>query len=86
MTDPRFRSSSTRSATSESIYRFATAAFVGGSLRNDRGGQNILEPLALGVPVLHGPDVPNFHEEARLLAGAKAAVVVHDEGARWSAP
>jgi 3-deoxy-D-manno-octulosonic-acid transferase len=63
----------------ESIYRFATVAFVGGSLRNDRGGQNLLEPAALGVPVLYGPDVPNFLEEARLLAEAKASVVVRSE-------
>jgi 3-deoxy-D-manno-octulosonic-acid transferase len=63
----------------ESIYRFATAAFVGGSLMNDRGGQNMLEPLALGIPILHGPAVPNFQEEARLLAEADAAIVVRSE-------
>jgi 3-deoxy-D-manno-octulosonic-acid transferase len=63
----------------ESIYRFATVAFVGGSLQNDRGGQNLLEPVALRVPVLHGPNVPNFEEEARLLAEAQAAIVVRDE-------
>ncbi|HKE00327.1 MAG TPA: glycosyltransferase N-terminal domain-containing protein [Planctomycetota bacterium] len=63
----------------EEIYRFAAVAFVGGSLGNRRGGQNVLEPAALGVPVLHGPDVPSFAEEARILAGAGASEVVSSE-------
>ncbi|MBL8694126.1 MAG: hypothetical protein JNJ88_08535 [Planctomycetes bacterium] len=69
----------------ESVYRFATIAFVGGSLGNDRGGQNMLEPAALGVPVLHGPRVANFIEAAELLQSAGASMVVADEAALQAA-
>ena len=65
----------------EKVYRFASVAFVGGSLQNLRGGQNVLEPAALGVPVLHGPDVPTFADAAELLAAAGASEVVRDEAA-----
>jgi len=41
------------------LYGVARAAFVGGSLV-DLGGQNILEPIAWGVPTLHGPHMGNF--------------------------
>jgi 3-deoxy-D-manno-octulosonic-acid transferase len=41
------------------LYGLSEAAFVGGSLV-DRGGQNILEPIAWGVPTLHGPHMDNF--------------------------
>lgn len=69
----------------ESVYRFASVAFVGGSLGNDRGGQNMLEPAALGVPVLHGPRVANFVEAAELLRAAGASKVVDDEMALQTA-
>ena len=48
-------------------YRRAQVAYVGGGFRPEFGGQNILEPAALGVPVLYGPHMNNFQEEARLL-------------------
>lgn len=41
------------------FYGASDAAFVGGSLV-DLGGQNILEPVAWGVPTLHGPSMDNF--------------------------
>jgi 3-deoxy-D-manno-octulosonic-acid transferase len=41
------------------LYGISDAAFVGGSLL-DMGGQNILEPIAWGVPTLHGPFMGNF--------------------------
>jgi 3-deoxy-D-manno-octulosonic-acid transferase len=41
------------------LYGLAQAAFVGGSLV-DLGGQNILEPIAWGVPTMHGPYMDNF--------------------------
>ena len=52
------------------IYACATAAFVGGSLVS-RGGQNLLEPAAAGVPVLFGPhvDTVRFAAEALLASG-----------------
>jgi 3-deoxy-D-manno-octulosonic-acid transferase len=42
-----------------SLYGASDAAFVGGSLV-DTGGQNILEPIAWGVPTVHGPHMDNF--------------------------
>jgi 3-deoxy-D-manno-octulosonic-acid transferase len=41
------------------LYGVAQVAFVGGSLV-DTGGQNILEPIAWGVPTIHGPHMDNF--------------------------
>ena len=41
------------------LYGVSDAAFVGGSLV-DLGGQNILEPVAWGVPTMHGPHMDNF--------------------------
>jgi 3-deoxy-D-manno-octulosonic-acid transferase len=45
------------------VYRYATAAFVGGSLVPD-GGHNPIEPAAVGVPVCFGPYMSNFREIA----------------------
>lgn len=45
------------------VYRFATAAFVGGSLVPS-GGHNPIEPAAVGVPVCFGPYMSNFREIA----------------------
>jgi 3-deoxy-D-manno-octulosonic-acid transferase len=39
----------------------ADVAFVGGSLTK-RGGQNMIEPAALGVPVIVGPNTANFRD------------------------
>jgi 3-deoxy-D-manno-octulosonic-acid transferase len=64
----------------ERIYGLATLVFVGGSLV-EHGGQNMLEPAAQGVPVLYGPHVANFMQEAALLEGAGAALRVPDAGA-----
>jgi 3-deoxy-D-manno-octulosonic-acid transferase len=50
----------------------ADVAFVGGSLV-EVGGHNILEPAALGLPVLFGPHMFNFIEARRLLMEAGAA-------------
>lgn len=41
------------------LYGASDVAFVGGSLV-DLGGQNILEPLAWGVPTIHGQYMSNF--------------------------
>ncbi len=46
-----------------SLFRAATAVFMGGTLPR-RGGHNILEPAAFGVPVLAGPHMENFAEIA----------------------
>jgi 3-deoxy-D-manno-octulosonic-acid transferase len=42
------------------LYGASDVAFVGGSLV-PLGGQNILEPLAWGVPTIHGPHMSNFN-------------------------
>ena len=61
----------------EAVYALADVVFVGGSLA-DRGGQNVLEPAALGRPVLHGPNMVNFRQEAALLGRAGASRQVAD--------
>ena len=53
----------------------ADAAFVGGSLIK-RGGQNVLEPAALGKPVVFGPHMYNFAAISELLLQRDAAQVV----------
>jgi 3-deoxy-D-manno-octulosonic-acid transferase len=50
----------------------ADAAFVGGSLVR-RGGHNLLEPAALGLPVAFGPHVFNFAAIAGLLLERQGA-------------
>jgi 3-deoxy-D-manno-octulosonic-acid transferase len=62
------------------LYGIATLAFVGGSLIR-HGGQNLIEPAALGCPVLFGPHVENFREIADALLAAGAAVQVPDAAA-----
>ena len=52
-------------------------AFVGGSLV-PVGGHNVLEPAAIGRPVLFGPQMFNFTDAARLLLEAGAAVQIGD--------
>ena len=59
------------------FYAAADVAFVGGSLAPS-GGHNLLEPAALGVPILTGPNNSNSEEIARLLIARGAAEVVHD--------
>ena len=45
-------------------YGIATVAFVGKSL-TAQGGQNPVEPIAAGVPVIFGPNMENFARFAR---------------------
>ncbi|KAB2823521.1 lipid IV(A) 3-deoxy-D-manno-octulosonic acid transferase [Aliivibrio finisterrensis] len=46
----------------------ADACFIGGSLLGDKvGGHNVLEPAALGVPVIIGPSYFNFKDIVELL-------------------
>jgi 3-deoxy-D-manno-octulosonic-acid transferase len=59
------------------FYAAADVAFVGGSLA-EVGGHNLLEPAALGVPILTGPNTYNNPDIARLLIACGAAEVVHD--------
>ncbi|MBV8910690.1 MAG: lipid IV(A) 3-deoxy-D-manno-octulosonic acid transferase [Gammaproteobacteria bacterium] len=59
------------------FYAAADVAFVGGSLA-DVGGHNLLEPAALAVPILTGPNTYNNAEIAQLMVTRGAAEVVHD--------
>ncbi len=57
------------------MYRYATVAFVGGSLVST-GGHNPIEPAAAGVPVCFGPHMTNFREIASTFLENDAAVEV----------
>jgi 3-deoxy-D-manno-octulosonic-acid transferase len=59
------------------FYAAGDVAFVGGSLV-PIGGHNLLEPAALGMPILTGPHNSNSAEAARLLLGSGAALVVEN--------
>jgi 3-deoxy-D-manno-octulosonic-acid transferase len=62
------------------LYALADLAFVGGSLVAN-GGHNLLEPAALGKPVLAGPYLFNFLEIAAQLRQAGALREVADSEA-----
>ncbi|HAT8492968.1 TPA: lipid IV(A) 3-deoxy-D-manno-octulosonic acid transferase [Vibrio vulnificus] len=54
----------------------ADVCFMGGSLVGDKvGGHNVLEPAALGVPVITGPSCYNFKEITIALEQAKGIIV-----------
>lgn len=57
----------------------ADVAYVGGSM-GSRGGQNMIEPAAYGIPLCFGPNTRNFKDVTELLLHAKAAEIVRDEG------
>lgn len=59
------------------FYAAADVAFVGGSLA-PFGGQNVLEPAALGIPVVTGPHLYNFQEIAEKLRDAGALKIAAD--------
>ena len=62
------------------FYSAADVAFVGGSLV-PIGGHNMLEPAAVGVPVITGPSLENFTEisEALLKVGAMRKINSHQK-------
>lgn len=59
------------------MYACSDVAFVGGSLE-PLGGQNILEPCALGVPVVFGPHMFNFPDISRWTIKEGAGRMVQD--------
>jgi 3-deoxy-D-manno-octulosonic-acid transferase len=59
------------------LYAAADVAFVGGSLV-PKGGQNVLEPAAVAVPVIFGPHMFHFEEIAAMAIERGAARQVHD--------
>jgi 3-deoxy-D-manno-octulosonic-acid transferase len=60
------------------FYAASDIAFVGGSFV-PVGGHNLLEPAALGLPVLTGPHLFNFVAISDMLIRAKGATVVQDQ-------
>ncbi len=70
------------------FYTIAHAVFVGKSLCAPGGGQNMIEPIALGVPTVYGPYTANFrgvadvlleHGGARLVRSAdELAATIHE--------
>ena len=67
------------------LYGAADAAFIGGSLV-PKGGQNLMEAAAFGLPICHGPDMEDFPEATRRLGDLGAAAQVADAASlasRW---
>lgn len=62
------------------LFAASDVAFVGGSLV-PVGGHNILEPAALGVPVIFGPHMFNFTDIAATALASGAAVEIADASA-----
>jgi 3-deoxy-D-manno-octulosonic-acid transferase len=58
-------------------WALAHIGFVGGSF-GSRGGQNMIEPAGLGVPLCFGPQTENFRDVVQQMIQAEAAEVVHD--------
>lgn len=58
-------------------YRTADLVFIGGSLL-PLGGQNLIEPASLGVPVLMGPSTFNFADASAQAFSSGAAIQVRD--------
>jgi len=58
-------------------YAAADVAVIGGSFM-PRGGQNLIEACAAGVPVVLGPSMFNFAEATRLALAAGAALQAAD--------
>jgi 3-deoxy-D-manno-octulosonic-acid transferase len=65
-------------------YAAADVAFVGGSLL-DYGSQNLIEPCAVGTPVLIGPSTFNFADAAQEAVSCGAARTISDANALVSA-
>jgi 3-deoxy-D-manno-octulosonic-acid transferase len=59
----------------QSWYSIATIVFMGKSL-TARGGQNPVEPILAGKPVLFGPHMENFSTLARALVVKAGAIQV----------
>lgn len=59
------------------FYACADVAFVGGSLQSV-GGHNLLEPAAVGTPMVTGPHLHNFAEISRRLQKAGALEIAAD--------
>ena len=66
------------------FYEAASIVFIGKSL-TAIGGQNPIEPAALGKPVVFGPNMQNFKDITRLFLSKNAAMQVKDSATLESA-
>jgi 3-deoxy-D-manno-octulosonic-acid transferase len=60
------------------LYGFADVVFVGKSLAPNEGGQNMIEPCALGKAVICGPHTENFVPAMQVLRKGGAIAEVRD--------
>jgi 3-deoxy-D-manno-octulosonic-acid transferase len=60
------------------VYSVADVVIVGGGFAK-LGGQNIIQPLALGKPVLHGVNMQNFKDVAAIAEAAGASISCTNE-------
>ena len=59
------------------LYAASDVAFVGGSLV-PIGGHNLIEPIAVRLPIVSGPNLQNFVAISDLLKTANALIIVSD--------
>jgi len=59
-----------------SIYRYASAAYVGGSFQ--QGIHNVMEPAIFGIPVLYGPVHKNSYEAIQF-SNSEGGLIVQNE-------
>lgn len=64
-------------------YELASCVFVGRSLKAPGGGQNMMEPAALGKPVIVGQYTGNFDPEMALLKQKDAVIEVQNAEDLW---
>ncbi|MGR5235790.1 lipid IV(A) 3-deoxy-D-manno-octulosonic acid transferase [Vibrio alfacsensis] len=58
----------------------ADVCFMGGSLAGDKvGGHNVLEPAALGVPIVTGPSYFNFEEIVATMTKEEIIDIAHND-------
>ena len=60
------------------LYSIGDVAFVGKSLLPPGGGHSLMEPLAQGTPVVHGPHIENTRQVAEELKRHELAFPVKD--------
>ncbi len=59
------------------LYAISDIAFVGGTLA-DIGGQNILEPVWAGIPVLYGPSIYNVRDSSEYILENQFGTIIKD--------